>query len=77
MRSAMADANIVIVDYGLSNLFNLERAFIHIGARVTVSEDAETVASGLEKGRQGQIRGGIGVHMTCPPLDGQIFEWWL
>ena len=41
----MADANIVIVDYGLSNLFNLEHAFIHIGARVTVSEDAETVAA--------------------------------
>jgi imidazole glycerol phosphate synthase glutamine amidotransferase subunit len=39
------DASIVIVDYGCSNLFNVERAFANIGVTVRISSDPGEVAA--------------------------------
>ena len=36
---------VVIIDYGICNLFSVRRAFEHCGASVTVSDDPHTLAS--------------------------------
>ncbi len=39
----MKQAGLVIVDYGVGNLFNVQRAFSHFGLDSTISKDPETV----------------------------------
>lgn len=42
----MSIINVVIVDYGLGNLWSVKNAFEFMGARVTLSSDPSIVASG-------------------------------
>lgn len=39
----MAKANIVIVDYGVGNLFNIERAFAALDAKTTISNEPQQI----------------------------------